>query len=125
MEKSDEIELLSKTITQDADGIQRTTETARTVFCKVKSATAAEVFDGGRNGLKPDKTFRVFAGDYMGETLLRHNGIAYSVYRTYAPALDVMELHAEQKVGGERRSAAGTQAGGDGQTGGGADGGNG
>ena len=125
MTKSDVIELLGKTVTQDADGIQRTTETARTVYCKVKSATAAEVFDGGRNGLKPEKTFRVFAGDYLGETLLRHDGITYSVYRTYAPTLDEIELHAEQKVGGDRRSAAGTPAGEDAQTGGGADGGDG
>lgn len=100
MTESAQITLISKSYEKDADGILRARSSSRTVYCKVRSASASEVFDGGRNGLKPEKTFDMFAWDYKGEKTVEYDGTVYSVYRTYSPCRDKIELHCEKKVEG-------------------------
>lgn len=100
MTESAEIKLISTTYVKDADGIPRPHPSSTTVLCRVRSASASEVFDGGRNGLKPAFTFDVFAGDYCGETTVEFADTFYSVYRTYKRGLDIIELHCEKKVEG-------------------------
>lgn len=67
----------------DALGVYRKTETSRQVFAEVNSVTRSEFFSGGRNGLNPQLMFKVFAGDYEGETVIEYQGERYAVYRTY------------------------------------------
>lgn len=106
-EESAVIRLIPQTETKDADGIPRKTEgSPRAVYCKVSSATAAEVFEGGRNGLNPAYTFRVYRAEYAGETVVEYDGGRYAVYRTFVTDKDRIELHAEYKGGDGRRKEA-------------------
>ena len=99
MDRSQVIQLIKNTETQDVYGVWQTAETARQVFCDVQSVSASEFFEGGRNGLNPEYRFTVFAADYDGETTVEYCGKRYGVYRTYLARTDVLELYAERKGG--------------------------
>lgn len=102
-EESAVIRLIPQTEALDRDGIPRKTEgQPRTVYCKVRSASASEVFEGGRNGLKPAYMFKVYRSEYHGETTVEYDGQRYAVYRTFVPDKDRIELHTESKAGAER-----------------------
>lgn len=96
----DVLELLGVTVTKDSRGVQKKTSTSREVFCKRRSVSRSEFFDGGRNGLNPEYLFEVFAGDYDGETMCRYNGKPYAIYRTYLPDnSDYIELYVQREGG--------------------------
>lgn len=118
----DVITLISVTKTQNDYGVWEFTPTRKDVFCQVQSVTRAEFFEGGRNGLNPSFVFRVFVGDYDGETICEYQGKQYSIYRTYitngeertfvsntrngssyttyhTPSQDYIELYVERKGG--------------------------
>lgn len=97
--RSDVIELVSATRTQDVNGEWQETTVSRQIFCQVSSVSASEFFEAAKIGLRPDYRFTVFAGDYNGETELTYNGVAYSIYRTYNNTTDRLELYAETKAG--------------------------
>lgn len=100
MDRSDIIKLIPVTYTKDEAGISKTVEgDPRVVMCQVDSVTRAEFFEGGRNGLNPEYTFRMFFGDYQGERLVEYHGKRYGVYRTYRGRGDEIELYAERKGG--------------------------
>ena len=99
MDRSDVIKLISSTKTQDEYGVWKETLTERQVFCNVTSISAAEFFEGGRNGLNPSYRMIVFDGDYQGETMLKYNGKTYAIYRTYRSRNDELELYVERKGG--------------------------
>ena len=99
-EESGEIKLIPQRFNKDADGIAHAENyQPKTVFCKVRSATAAEVFDGGRNGLNPAYTFKVNRWEYENETIVEYEGERLSVYRTFRVSADEIELHVERKAG--------------------------
>lgn len=93
------IKLVATTTVKDEYGVDRTVKTARDVFCKVRSASRAEFFDGGRNGLNPEYSFVTFAADYQGESIVEYEGKTYSVYRTYRTDADYIEIYVERKGG--------------------------
>ena len=96
----DVLELLGVTVTKDSRGVQKKTSTSREVFCRRRSVSRSEFFDGGRNGLNPEYLFEVFAGDYDGETMCRYNGKPYAIYRTYLPDnSDYIELYVQREGG--------------------------
>lgn len=107
----DVIKLISETYAVNDYNVRVPTETKKQVFCKVRSVTRAEFFEGGRNGLNPQLRFDVFRGDYNGETILEYHGNRYAIYRTYQPETsdgryvtrqentDCIELYAERKGG--------------------------
>lgn len=99
MDRSDVINLISMTRTQDEYGRWIETPTVKEVYCQVESVTRAEFFDAGRNGLNPEYRFTMFFGDYSGESVVEYNGNTYSVYRTYLRKTDVIELYVERKGG--------------------------
>jgi len=99
MDRSDVVELLSVTKTQDALGVWRETVGSRQVFCQVDSVTRAEFFEGGRNGLNPEYRITLFFADYAGETMLRYGSQTYVIYRTYHGRNDTLELYVERKGG--------------------------
>lgn len=107
MDRSDVINLISVTQTQDAYGVWRKTETSRKVFCEVQSVTANEFFEGGRNGLNPEYRITMFAYDYQGEQTVEYKAKRYGVYRTYHAKTDILELYVE-RMGGTNGSVAGT-----------------
>lgn len=94
----DVLTLVSAASEQDENGIWHNTETETQVFCTVKSASRAEVFEGGRIGLNPEYQFNVFSGDYDGQEILKFHGQAYTIYRKYTTG-DVTELYCEKRKG--------------------------
>lgn len=101
MGRSDVLTLIEQTYTTDANGVQRASETRRTVFCDVASVSRAEWTDGGRLGLNPELQFSMFAYDYAGEEICEYNGVRYTVYRTYRTQDDSIELYVERRTGSE------------------------
>ena len=99
MDRSNIIYLISETQTQDAYGVWRKTYTKRQIFCDVRSVTATEFFEGGRNGLNPEYQFTVFGPDYEGERIVEYNGNTYAVYRTYIARTDTLELYVQREGG--------------------------
>ncbi len=99
MDRSEVIQLVETTRTQDPRGVWQKTTTTREVFCKAESVSRAEFFEGGRNGLKPEYKFVLFFGDYNGEQTVVYKGHTYGVYRTYHASTDVLELYVEKKAG--------------------------
>ena len=74
-------------------------ETARAVFCNVKSARADDFIKGYRNGLNLSYVFTMFRYDYQGEAVVEFDGKRYAVLRTYLKGTDSIELHTVQKGG--------------------------
>ena len=99
MDRSEVVQLVSVTKTQDAYGVWRETQTFRTVFCQVNSVTRSEFFEGGRAGLNPEFRVTMFYGDYGGEKTLIYKDKPYAVYRTYIGRNDTIELYVERKGG--------------------------
>ena len=99
MDRSDVIKLIATTRTQDEYGRWIATPSVKEVYCQVESVSAAEFFEGGRNGLNPEYRFTMFFGDYSGEPIVEYNGNTYSVYRTYLRKTDTIELYVERKGG--------------------------
>ena len=91
--------LIAQTYTKDARGVPRSTESRRSVFCKVMSVSRREFYEAGRNGLNPEYMFTVFAGDYNGERVVEYNGARYAVYRTYRTRADYIEIYAQREGG--------------------------
>ena len=99
MDRSTPIGLVSTSYQRDVNGVQRKTESIRTVFANVQSVTASEFFEGGRNGLKPEYRFTMFRHDYNEEPIITYGGNRYAVYRTYIGRNDTIELYTERKGG--------------------------
>lgn len=99
MDRSSVIYLVSNNKTQNELGIWVDNLTERKVFAEVSSVGQSEWFEGGRNGLNPEYRFRMFAYDYNGESLVKYNGVIYSIYRTYVDRNELIELYAEKREG--------------------------
>ena len=99
MDRSQVITLISQEKIQDENGVWRTIENARSVFCSVNSVTSNEFFEGGRNVLNPEYQSTMFRYDYNGETIIKYEGQRYGVYRTYFGRDDTIELYVERKGG--------------------------
>ena len=99
MDRSDVISLITTIYTKNSIGEEVAEEIERQVFCDVRNVTMSEWFDGGRNGLRPDYMFKVFAGDYYGEHVVRYHGVTYEIYRTYERRDDFIELYVQKKSG--------------------------
>ena len=99
MDRSTQIALVKTKYTLDPYGVQRKTETVRTVYANVQSVTGAEFFEGGRNGITPELRFTMFRYDYDDEPIIVHEGVRYAVYRHYIGKNDTIELYTERKGG--------------------------
>lgn len=95
----DTLFLLSTTYERNKYGQNIPTNTKHEVFCDKKSITRNEFFNAGRNGLNPQYMFRVFKGEYNGESICEYNGLTYSIYRTFETDDDYIELYVERKGG--------------------------
>lgn len=99
MNNAYQIKLLSKTYVTDDIGNRLENTIERVVFANVVSISAKEFFDGGQNGLKPDKKFIIRQFEYNAEDSLILNDEIYSVYRSYSRDDGFVELYTEKKVG--------------------------
>ena len=99
MDRSNVIKLISETYTQDSIGQYTSVETAKQVFCDVRSVSRSEWFEAGRDGLQPSFVFVIFAPDYEGEKIVEFEGNRYSVYRTYVAKNEQLELYVEEQGG--------------------------
>ena len=100
MNRPSVVYLASESYSQDAYGVITSTQTLRKVYADVQSVTRSEWFEGGRNGLNPEYTMRVFHSEYHGESVLVYNGVYYTIYRTFMDN-DIIELYVEKKKGNE------------------------
>lgn len=99
MDLSNELTLVSYTYEKDSKGVDRKTQSQRTVFCGVESVSASEFFAANAAGLKPELRFTMFRYDYNGEEECIFEDEYYSIYRTYWVKNDRIELYAQKKVG--------------------------
>lgn len=99
MDINEVIKLVKKSYVKDKNGIMQPSETSRTVFCNITSASASEWFEGGRSGLNPAYKITIFSMDYDGEDVILYNNARYAVYRTYRGRDDMLELHVQKEVG--------------------------
>ena len=95
---TDVLTLVAQTVALDDYGNEVATETEREVFCEVDSITQSEFYQAANTELNPEHKFTIFFGDYEGESIVKYNGVRYSIYRTYR-ADDNLELYAERKIG--------------------------
>lgn len=99
MDKSDVITLWQATYTTDDIGQRTATKTAKTAYCQVDSISRAEWHEAGRNGIRPEYVFTMFAPEYEGELEVEYRGKTYSVYRTYERKDEKIELYVEARGG--------------------------
>ncbi len=79
----DSAELLTKTESIDAGGNLSYTTVPKTIFCNIKSVKYNEFYVASSNGFKPEIVLVCRLTDYSGESLVKYNGIDYTVIRTY------------------------------------------
>lgn len=83
-------------------GVQIATETTTQVWARLQSATRAEFYSAGQNGLQPSLVAVTPIANYAGQKLAEWRGTRYSIYRTYfATGSDEIELYLEEKVGND------------------------
>lgn len=102
MNRSNTCVLVKAVYTKDDYGVMQATETETEVFCDVTSVSASEWFEGGRNGLNPEKRVKMFLYDYDGEKVVEIDGVRFTVYRTYVDR-DEIELYLEKRKGNEEQ----------------------
>ena len=73
------------------------TETARTVYCTVRSVTRSEFYNALNAGVQPEYVFVLaLAEDYQGERIVRYHGQKFRVIRTYMTEDDGIEITCER-----------------------------
>lgn len=90
--------LIQQTTSVDAYGDSVLTETARDVFCGLRSIGQKEFYQAQAVGLQPELKF-VLADylDYNDETLVAYNGQRYRVIRTFRTGQE-LELVCSREV---------------------------
>lgn len=99
MDRADTCFLIAETYKMDMLAQKIPVEEKKQVFCNVFSITRTEFYHAGQSGLSPELKLTVFYGDYNGETIVEFRGKRYSVYRTYTPDEETVELYLVRKVG--------------------------
>ena len=100
--RADVIDLITETAS--AHGVHdAVTETARTVYCTVRSVTRSEFYNALNAGVQPEYVFVLaLADDYEGERVVRYRGQKFRVVRTYVTEDDSIEITCERSdVNGE------------------------
>ena len=102
MMRADVIDLVTETAS--AHGVHdAVTETARTVYCTVRSVSRSEFYNALNAGVQPEYVFVLaLAEDYQGERVVRYHGQKFRVVRTYMTEDDGIEITCERSdVNGE------------------------
>ena len=64
-----------------------------------KSISQNEFFKASQAGFRPDGVIQMNAADYAGETVIKIGGNKFTIYRTYYPESDFVELYYGERVG--------------------------
>lgn len=99
MDRSQVINLIGVTITQDEIKQNVETPTTRAVYCNISSIDGNEFLRAGQLGIKARYRITMFKYDYNDERIVELNGDRYSVYRTYEGRNDMIDLYIERKAG--------------------------
>lgn len=99
MDRSTPIYLVTESFTADSYGVLQPTTTKTLAYANVTSVSAAEFFEGGRNGLNPEFRITMFGPDYNGAEIIEYNNVQYAIYRTYQARNDKIELYVEKRKG--------------------------
>lgn len=93
------IKLVFPVMEPDLYGIDQVVSEEKTeVFGEIRSISAAEFFNAGRNGLRPEFRVDVFFADYDGQEIVElENGRQYEVYRKYYRDDDMVELYCQER----------------------------
>ena len=94
------IKLISITVTNDDIGNQVEEETATEVWAEETGIRQSEFYAAAVAGLKPERTFVVWANEYSGQTKIEAEGIKYKLIRAYnnPSKSEMIELICEKVV---------------------------
>ena len=94
------IKLVSITVTDDDIGNQVETETTNEVWAEETGIRQSEFYNAAVAGLRPEKTFIIWANEYTGQVKVECNSVKYKVIRTYInPAKsEMVELICERVI---------------------------
>jgi SPP1 family predicted phage head-tail adaptor len=77
------IKLIASTVTEDDIGNQVETETTTEVWAEETGVRQSEFYAAAVAGLKPERTFVIWANEYSGQTKIEADGIKYKLIRAY------------------------------------------
>lgn len=77
----------------------KTGEELLPVFCQIESVIQSEWSAAGINGLKAEYKLTVWADEYRNATAAILDEVRYSIYRTFQPSEDKIELYLTRKAG--------------------------
>ena len=69
------------------------------VYADVKSISQSEFFAAAQNGFKAQYQFKIWPDEYENQPYVEYAGERYSIYRTYEPSGQKIELYAGSKIG--------------------------
>lgn len=94
-----EFDLVSMTGTKDKTGQTKTTPTTTSHIGEIKSITQNEYYKAEQAGIRPQGIIIMSRFDYSGETQLKIGNDTFTIYRTYQPGTDRIELYYGERVG--------------------------
>jgi len=71
------------TVTEDAIGNQVQTETTTEVWAEETGIRQSEFYNAAVAGLRPERTFVIWANEYSGQTKIEAAGVKYKLIRAY------------------------------------------
>jgi SPP1 family predicted phage head-tail adaptor len=92
-------DLISVTTTRDEIGQPIKGETSRQTFCAELSITRAEFSTAGQLGKKPSKLIITHDDEYDNESLLKFDGVKYTIYKSFRRVDGFVELFCEVRSG--------------------------
>jgi SPP1 family predicted phage head-tail adaptor len=95
------IKLIASTATEDDIGNQVETETTTEVWAEETGVRQSEFYNAAVAGLRPERTFVLWANEYSGQTRIEADGVKYKLIRAYNnPAKsEMIELVCEKVTG--------------------------
>ena len=92
----DKAVLIREEKTVNENGYKDITTTRREVFVNKKSATRSEFYTAKQAGDKIALALEVRGADYLGETMVAHEGRLYEVVRAYTKSGEIYELNCKE-----------------------------
>lgn len=101
MTRINKLTLISDTYSGQTDDIGQPEASPASVdiIAEVREVTQSEFMKGKQDGLSPAYVFRVSSFIYSGQTIVEYLGERFSIYRTYHPDENYIELYVEREVG--------------------------
>ena len=95
------IKLIAITIKEDDIGNQVPVEIATEVWAEETGIRQSEFYAAAVAGLKPERTFVIWANEYSGQTKIEADGVKYKLIRAYnnPSKSEMVELVCEKVVG--------------------------